>query len=629
MNRRLCVGAVCTLGLISTPAAAFMVVGTDAGQSAGPTSHLVVLREEGRSIVGISQTARGAAKPLAVVIAVPRSRTGTVRVLPVTIWERADRLAAPRVDELWELDPCELHPNQQSGPAVPSAGGSATAVAATPSAPTEGDYELSVLNDHEAQNAAKWLSEHGYRVPEGADAMLTAALPKDWTWVVARIDGARLTFNNGVATLPPLGFVAEGKTALPLRLAAVGTAAHETIVDVLSPKRRLEAANLMNLAVPTNLDVTADAKSDAGGLYRALLDVAFDRSPGVAITEYAWLAASCDGCEGGVGFRPEDVLALGADRLPSGEDGSQYEVIVDVSETLSKAPEGPIQLKPETAGCYAKALKEIAGLEGNAEVLLETGEGGAVSQTRIVNASAEALGKCVEEAARRQKFDVPNAKGAVKVRFALLSRAYLGGLVMTRLRARTLKGGGADLELRAAAPIEGGREEGPTGEAEKKVYFAEHTNNFRSRYVVRHPWSGSIACDEPKRGVWGSKPNGAPAPKNTATPAATSTATAGAKTASPAEQKLQALLQGGVLPDLGAFAIPFRGAEPDPVPSASSSASAAPSPSGTTSATAASMSTTNGGCDCAAGGSSGVGGGLAAAITAIFALAGRRKQRRK
>ena len=34
------------------------------------------------------------------------------------------------------------------------------------------------------------------------------------------------------------------------------------------------------------------------------------------------------------------------------------------------------------------------------------------------------------------------------------------------------------------------------------------TNNFQGRYVIRHPWTGPMSCEHPKRGVWGGPPPG-------------------------------------------------------------------------------------------------------------------------
>jgi hypothetical protein len=33
-------------------------------------------------------------------------------------------------------------------------------------------------------------------------------------------------------------------------------------------------------------------------------------------------------------------------------------------------------------------------------------------------------------------------------------------------------------------------------------------NNFQGRYAIRHRWRGPIACQNPRRGIWGGPPGG-------------------------------------------------------------------------------------------------------------------------
>ena len=49
------------------------------------------------------------------------------------------------------------------------------------------------------------------------------------------------------------------------------------------------------------------------------------------------------------------------------------------------------------------------------------------------------------------------------------------------------------------------------------------TNQFQARYAVRHPWTGSIACDHPVRDRWGAPPKSGPVVPIVAHPIATKT----------------------------------------------------------------------------------------------------------
>jgi MYXO-CTERM domain-containing protein len=82
-----------------------------------------------------------------------------------------------------------------------------------------------------------------------------------------------------------------------------------------------------------------------------------------------------------------------------------------------------------------------------------------------------------------------------------------GGFVLTRLHTRYGKDGAPeDLVFKKATPIVGGREmRGPSGKLEERAQPSDY-NNFQGRYVIRHEWTGAIACEKPVRGRWGGPP---------------------------------------------------------------------------------------------------------------------------
>ena len=97
------------------------------------------------------------------------------------------------------------------------------------------------------------------------------------------------------------------------------------------------------------------------------------------------------------------------------------------------------------------------------------------------------------------------------------------GFTLTRLHARYGKNTvGEDLVFRAATPIVGGREmmmnegENPDASGQRLERGARQDpsgmNNFQARYIIRHPWTGAIACEHPQRGVWGGPPGGGEPP---------------------------------------------------------------------------------------------------------------------
>ncbi|MCB9535515.1 MAG: DUF2330 domain-containing protein [Myxococcales bacterium] len=82
--------------------------------------------------------------------------------------------------------------------------------------------------------------------------------------------------------------------------------------------------------------------------------------------------------------------------------------------------------------------------------------------------------------------------------------------VLTRLHTRYSKESlSEDLVFREAGAITGGRAEwgGKSVEQAGEVRQA-NANNFQGRYIIRHPWTGEVKCDNPNYGVWGGPPSG-------------------------------------------------------------------------------------------------------------------------
>jgi hypothetical protein len=83
-------------------------------------------------------------------------------------------------------------------------------------------------------------------------------------------------------------------------------------------------------------------------------------------------------------------------------------------------------------------------------------------------------------------------------------------MTLTRLHARYGKDGAPDdLVFAKAKPIVGGREfvvDQKTGKLEEGARDDDYQNNFQGRYIIRHDWTGPIACKDPQRGVWGGPP---------------------------------------------------------------------------------------------------------------------------
>jgi hypothetical protein len=268
-----------------------------------------------------------------------------------------------------------------------------------------GEYDVVVLSAQDSSGLDAWLHENRYKIPDGAEPYLRPYVQMGMKFFVAKVNVAKVKFErtgNGEehAVLSPLRFHYDADDFfLPVRLGLINSGGKQDLVTVILAKgQRYEVANYDNVSIPTNLEVSDATRRQFGSFYASLFDRVVERHPRAVVTEYSWDAGSCDPCPIPP-LEEQDLATLGADVLPSGNDGS--------------------------------------------------------------------------------------------------------GFVVTRLHARYARDTlGDDLHFRPASPIVGGREGMEEGAK------PDSTNNFQGRYVIRHKWSGAVACANPRFGEWGGPPDG-------------------------------------------------------------------------------------------------------------------------
>jgi MYXO-CTERM domain-containing protein len=374
-----------------------------------------LLRDGTRTVLSMQNNYKGPPEDFAMVVPVPVVlQKDQVKTLPAEIFSRLDQLAAPRLVEYWEQDPCNPYTRHRdfesvilmSSTSQSDGFGSRSSYRVKVEAKfAVAEYEIVILSAGDSTGLDAWLRDQGYKIPAGAEAVLRPYVTQGMKFFVAKVDASKVKFENGQAVLSPLRVYYDSEQFnLPVRLGMVNSQGQQDlIVHVLARAQRYEVANYDNVTVPTNLELSEAAKSEFGPFYTALFDATLERHPGAVITEYAWDASTCDPC-------PTPALSL----------------------------------------------DELATLGG--DVVTDSGR---------------------------------------------------GGFVLTRLHARYAKGAlGDDLVFRAAPPIAGGREHLVDGKRLERGAVKESINNFQGRYIIRHEWSGEIACQNPQRGIWGGPPGG-------------------------------------------------------------------------------------------------------------------------
>ena len=308
----------------------FYVSGADSGL-VNKATMVVMMREGSRTVLSMQNNYEGPPENFAMVIPVPVVlQEDNVKVLEPAIFERVDHLAAPRLVEYWEQDPCWQPPppeepmmDLEMAEAAPSAmeAGAADLGVTIEAQFTVGEYEIVILSARDSSGLDTWLRGNDYSIPEGAEPVLRPYVEADMKFFVAKVDVEKVRFEDGRAMLSPLRFHYDSEQfSLPVRLGLLNSSGtQDLIVHILAPEQRYELANYNNVTIPTNIDVADEVRTRFGEFYAALFDETMARNQRAIVTEYAWQATNCDPCPGPV-LSASDITTLGADVLPSFEN---------------------------------------------------------------------------------------------------------------------------------------------------------------------------------------------------------------------------------------------------------------------------------------------------------------------
>ncbi len=308
----------------------FYVSGADAKLYNNATQ-VVLMREGQRTVLSMQNNYQGPPQDFAMVVPVPVVlQKEDVKTLSKAVFDRVDQLAAPRLVEYWEQDPCPVaYPmadmEMARGGAMPASAPTMKSAEARDygvkiEAKFEvGEYQVLILSAQDSNGLDAWLRLNRYKIPAGAGEVLRPYVQAGMKFFVAKVDVKKVQFNpQGQAMLSPLRFHYDSDTfALPVRLGLLNAQGkQDLIVHIVARNQRYEVANYRNVAIPTNLEVADATRRNFPGFYAALFDQTMARQPGSVVTEYSWATGSCDPCPTPP-LDPSELTVLGGDVMPS------------------------------------------------------------------------------------------------------------------------------------------------------------------------------------------------------------------------------------------------------------------------------------------------------------------------
>jgi len=299
----------------------FFVAGSQA-KLTNQTSQAVVVRQGNRTTLTLSNDYQGPPESFALVVPVPVVlQKDDVKTLEPSLFDKLDALTAPRLVEYWEEDPCHPHADDLSliGGAKGGRSRGADGLGVTVEAQfAVGEYEIVVLGAKDSTGLETWLVQNGYHIPAGAATALAPYVRDQMKFFVAKVDIKKVHRDeHGTVVLSPLRFgYPSNDLRLPVRLGLLNAPKgqkQDLVVYLLSPTSRFDVANLTNVYIPTNLEVSDEVRNRFPAFYGQLFDASVAAVGGkAAVTEYAWSSNACDPCPTPP-LTPTELLTLGAD----------------------------------------------------------------------------------------------------------------------------------------------------------------------------------------------------------------------------------------------------------------------------------------------------------------------------
>ena len=270
-------------------------------------SQVVLVRDKNRTVITMANDFEGNAEDFAVVIPVPTMiEREQINVGDRAVIEHLDAYTSPRLVEYHDGDPCavydrlEMSRNDASLPAASKElRQSARSRGVTIEAQyTVGEYDILILSATQSDGLVQWLKENDYRIPPGANRVVSSYLKQDMRFFVAKVNIEEQS-KLGFRYLRPLQVAYESnKFMLPIRLGTLNAKGkQELYIYALTRTGRVETTNYRTVKLPSNMTVPEFVEDEFADFYRAMFERQTKAENERAVfLEYAWDMGWCDPC---------------------------------------------------------------------------------------------------------------------------------------------------------------------------------------------------------------------------------------------------------------------------------------------------------------------------------------------
>ena len=270
-------------------------------------SQVVLVRDGNRTVITMANDFEGDVKDFAVVVPVPTFiERGQINVGDKSVIDHLDAYTSPRLVEYFDPDPCAVYPRaemMQDAAALKSVGRELEERARSQGVTIEasytvGEYDILILSAEESDGLIRWLNGNGYKIPRGADKVVSSYLKQDMRFFVAKVNLEEQK-KAGYSYLRPLQVAYESnKFMLPIRLGTLNAKQQQDLyVYALTRTGRIETTNYRTVKLPSNMEVPEFVQAEFADFYRDMFarQTEVENNRGVFL-EYAWDMAWCDPC---------------------------------------------------------------------------------------------------------------------------------------------------------------------------------------------------------------------------------------------------------------------------------------------------------------------------------------------
>jgi len=187
---------------------------------------------------------------------------------------------------------------------------------------SKGEYDILILSAEQSDGLQLWLTENGYRIPDGATRTLGSYIKQDMKFFKVNLDRKKRT---GGELLNPIAVAYESpKFMLPIRLGTVNAnGPQDLFVYALTRNGKVETTNYRTHKIPSGQELPIFIKDDFGQFYKDMYRTSVSSQGGHGVfMEYAWDMNWCDPCAADP-LSNKQLRELGVFWLPDGKSRNQ------------------------------------------------------------------------------------------------------------------------------------------------------------------------------------------------------------------------------------------------------------------------------------------------------------------